>query len=244
MNAIHPVHRGFTLIELLVSLAILAVLASLLLSSLARAKECARRIQCVSHLKQIGIAAKMFALDHDSKQPWHTRPAEGGTYGSSAATAWRNFSAISNELLTPLVLVCPSDKATKQLAGTWPEFMSAPYRSNAVSFFVGLDGFEQLPTAILAGDRNIRGGKSDKCGSVANAGVAASEFVAGNTSIGWVNGAHGTSGNLGLTDGSVSRANKREFQDIADASYRYLTNGTIRTTTGTRPSNHLLAPRS
>src|ERR1051325_4378869 len=44
--------RGFTLIELLVTFGIIALLASLLLSTLSRAKEQARRMKCVSNLKQ------------------------------------------------------------------------------------------------------------------------------------------------------------------------------------------------
>jgi prepilin-type N-terminal cleavage/methylation domain-containing protein len=132
--------RGFTLIELLVTIALMGVLASLLLSALSRAKEHARRIKCINNLKQIAVAAKTFGLDHDGKLPWHVPTSEGGTYGRSAEMAWRNYSALSNELVSPQLLVCPSDTATRKIAWTWPELLSASFRSNAISYFVGLDG--------------------------------------------------------------------------------------------------------
>ena len=62
-------NRGFTLIELLVVIAIIGILAALLLPSLARAKQSAYRIKCVSNLKQLGTAIEMYTSDHDDRLP-------------------------------------------------------------------------------------------------------------------------------------------------------------------------------
>lgn len=60
---------GFTLIELLVVIAIIAILAAILFPVFAQARESARKITCVSNMRQMGLATRMYMQDFDEMFP-------------------------------------------------------------------------------------------------------------------------------------------------------------------------------
>jgi prepilin-type N-terminal cleavage/methylation domain-containing protein len=65
----HARKQAFTLTELLVTVAIIGTLAALLLPALSRAKSQGRNVVCVSQLRQLGVATRLYAEDNNNKLP-------------------------------------------------------------------------------------------------------------------------------------------------------------------------------
>jgi prepilin-type N-terminal cleavage/methylation domain-containing protein len=150
-------HRAFTLVELLVVIAIIGVLAALLLPVLEQAKKRAKRILCESHLQQTGIAFHDFAHDHNGKLPMDVSIAEGGAMefvqagyqaGGTFYFSYHQFQVLSNALVTPRLLACPSDTRL-------PAANFALLQNSNLSYFINVKADFLNSGSILAGDRNV-----------------------------------------------------------------------------------------
>lgn len=85
----HRLTRGFTLVELLVVIGIIAVLISILLPALAKARQAALTISCGSNLRQIGLALSIYDMEH-KQLPFNNIWAPPGTGGiaNGRVTHW------------------------------------------------------------------------------------------------------------------------------------------------------------
>lgn len=107
-----------------VSLVYILLLPSMLLPALARAKIRAQQINCTNNMKQIGLAFKVWAIDHNDQFPFNVSTNAGGTKELCQLTAdgtdkngYLHLLVLSNELSTTKILVCPAD--TRQIAANW-----------------------------------------------------------------------------------------------------------------------------
>jgi prepilin-type N-terminal cleavage/methylation domain-containing protein/prepilin-type processing-associated H-X9-DG protein len=97
--------RGFTLIELLVVIAIIAILAAILFPVFARAREKARQTSCLSNLKQIGLAEKMYESDYDEV----TGSYDSHPGGLSSPNSYSYKQMLEPYLKNEQIVLCPSD---------------------------------------------------------------------------------------------------------------------------------------
>ncbi|HEY3265405.1 MAG TPA: DUF1559 domain-containing protein [Armatimonadota bacterium] len=129
--------KAFTLIELLIVIAIIAVLAALLFPVLARARERAKRTECISNLKQLGVAMGAYVSDWDERYPYAWLGDYVKRYGATPGISEAMAAYVTDSRLWQ----CPSDRGevflhdfSRTLANPTPPFYSVSMYHTSYSY--------------------------------------------------------------------------------------------------------------
>ena len=243
MKRILKQKRAFTLIELLVVIAIIAILAAMLLPVLAAAKRRAQRINCVSNIKQVNLALRIWEGDNNNLYPMAVSTSIGGAQERIACTAnnaanggyqpsgiTNIFTCCSNEMSTTKIFYCPSD-SSRGVASNFTELgilspTAAGAGTNGISYFVCGDASETYPQMVLDGDRNIGTTATAPAPAITmTGGYGLGTLTPGAPGPSWswsANDIHLKVGNIGFADGSVAEESANGLQN----ALAYATNGT------------------
>jgi prepilin-type processing-associated H-X9-DG protein len=177
---------AFTLVEVLVLTTVVLLIFGLAVPTVSVHHRRSNEVRCVHNLKDIGLACRIFAVDHAESLSLRTNSAD------VRANPPLPFENIFNELSSPRILVCPADEE-RSAAKSLTEITTGN-----ISYFATLSARGTNSAAFLGGDRNLRIDENP---------VPSGLFIlqTNGPTLSWSSKLHGGRGNILFADGSVQQ---------------------------------------
>lgn len=219
---------GVTLLELVIATAVIALVFVVLVTPTSHKCGRAPFTACGSNLKQVSLALIVWANDQEVGQfPVRLPVAQHGLLGHpQAGDLTVQFAHLSNELVNPAVLACPSDREVRRAENFTDRdqggLLHSQFRNQAISYALNTDvgvtsdkvltQLELMPNHVVATDRNLSPAGASICSSgLTNVLDAATP---GKTPVGFSvrkRYGHGLVGNVAFVDGSVAKLGNRDI---------------------------------
>ena len=226
--------QAFTLHELLIVMIVVVGIALLAVQGMAQVAKRSPRIQCANNLRQISVAFRIWSGNHLDRYPHEVSTVSGGARingaGINPTRTYTIYQCMSNELVTPKIVVCPSDGERNATTNFLMLTGIGDFNNLRVSYWVGRDTGRTTPRMFLTGDRNVYGnvasvaspaasilnsyGNSPESPNPLGAGVAIGTNASSTLNpppVGFTDKMHHQAGNAAMADGSVQQLTSLRF---------------------------------
>jgi len=150
-------------------------------------------IRCINNLREIGIAYRLWANDHNDHFPWADT-----NIAQNTLQPFEYCLMASNEMNSPKILTCPLDTNRARAS-----VFDANFGNSNISYFFGLNADEAKPNTLLAGDRSLSTNQQILSGVVS---------LQAAQNVGWAPGLHVDSGVIGMSDGSAEEITTKRIR--------------------------------
>ena len=140
---------AFSRLELAIIVLVVVLITFVALSMRKAVRLHADPVECGSNLTHLGLALRLWANDHEDKFPTMVSTNLGGSLEhAETGRVFRHYLSLSNQLESPLKLVCPAD--SRQASQDWASLTNAN-----VSYFLSLDAVDRDGGMVWIGDRHL-----------------------------------------------------------------------------------------